>query len=258
MRRFVLAAMMFGAVCGAHAADMPDFPALRGGFTDGLNTARNWQGFYVGGQAAYGSITSNLNSSTNNAALESTFIPPAGVTYRWAALGQQAHGTGFGYGGFGGYNWQWEDVVIGLEGNYLHTGLSASTTGTIVNYAGTPPAVSMATFSRARVNLTDFGSARLRAGYVMGCFLPYAFVGTGFGSQTVEATIAATPAPDPLFGPVSSSSKTKLVYGYSAGVGFDVMLVGGLFMRAEYEYQRVTSTIESNINSARLGVGYKF
>jgi opacity protein-like surface antigen len=34
--------------------------------------------------------------------------------------------------------------------------------------------------------------------------------------------------------------------------------VGGLFMRAEYEYQRVTSTIESNINSARLGVGYKF
>jgi opacity protein-like surface antigen len=258
MRRFVLAVMMFGAACGAHAADMPDFPALRGGFTDGLNTARvNWQGFYVGGQASYGSITSDRNSSTYNTALESTFIPPAGVSYRWAALGQ-AHATGAGYGGFAGYNWQWEDVVIGLEGNYLHTGLSAVTSGTGFTYAGTPLAVQTATFSRARVNLTDFGSARLRAGYMMGCFLPYAFVGTGFGNQTIESTIAATPGPDPLFSPMSSRTKTKLVYGYSAGVGFDVMLVGGLFMRAEYEYQRVTSTIESNINSARLGVGYKF
>ena len=50
----------------------------------------------------------------------------------------------------------------------------------------------------------------------------------------------------------------KLVYGYSAGVGMDIMLVGGLFPRAEYEYQRVTSTIESNINTVRLGIGYKF
>jgi opacity protein-like surface antigen len=36
------------------------------------------------------------------------------------------------------------------------------------------------------------------------------------------------------------------------------MLVGGLFARAEYEYQRVTSNIETNINTVRLGVGYKF
>lgn len=259
MRRFVLAAMMFGAVSGAHAADMPDLPILRGSYTDGASAPRpNWQGLYVGGQAAYGSITSDRNSSTFNTALESTFVPPAGVPpYTWTALGQ-AHGTGVGYGGFAGYNWQWDDVVIGLEGNYLHTGLSALTNATGITYAGTPLAVATTTYSSARVNLTDFGSARIRAGYVMGCFLPYAFAGTGFGSQTVQSNIAATPAPDPLFGPVSSRTKTKLVYGYSAGVGVDVMLVGGLFMRAEYEYQRVTSTIESNINSARLGVGYKF
>ena len=25
-----------------------------------------------------------------------------------------------GYGAFAGYNWQWEDVVLGLEANYLH------------------------------------------------------------------------------------------------------------------------------------------
>jgi opacity protein-like surface antigen len=36
------------------------------------------------------------------------------------------------------------------------------------------------------------------------------------------------------------------------------MLVGGLFARAEYEFQRVTSDIESNINTVRAGIGYKF
>ena len=62
----------------------------------------------------------------------------------------------------------------------------------------------------------------------------------------------------PLLPGTSAASKTKLVYGYSAGVGMDVMLVGGLFMRAEYEYRRVTSDIETNINTVRAGLGYKF
>jgi len=39
----------------------------------------------------------------------------------------------------------------------------------------------------------------------------------------------------------SSASNEKLVYACSAGAG--VVLVGGLFARAEYEYQRMTSNI---------------
>jgi len=50
MRGLLLAAAMLGTVSAAHAADMPDLPVLRGGFTDGLSTARvNWEGYYVGG-----------------------------------------------------------------------------------------------------------------------------------------------------------------------------------------------------------------
>src|SRR5512140_3551002 len=67
MRRFVLAAMMFGAVCGAHAADMPDYPALRGGFTDGVSAPPvNWRGFYIGGQAGYGSSDESVSGSNAN------------------------------------------------------------------------------------------------------------------------------------------------------------------------------------------------
>ncbi len=92
----------------------------------------------------------------------------------------------------------------------------------------------------------------------MGSFLPYAYAGLGGGSSIVVRNISATPAP--IFTPelVDTNTKTKLVYGYSGGVGVDVMLAKGLFLRAEYEYQRVTSQIESTINSGRVGLGYKF
>ena len=56
MRRLMIAAVMFGGVQAAQAADMPDFPALRGSFPEGLSSTRAiWDGFYVGGQVGYGS-----------------------------------------------------------------------------------------------------------------------------------------------------------------------------------------------------------
>ena len=39
-------------------------------------------------------------------------------------------------------------------------------------------------------------------------------------------------------------------------IGKDTRLSG--YMRAEYEYRRVTSDVESNINTVRVGLGYKF
>jgi outer membrane immunogenic protein len=251
MRRILLAAIMFGAASGAQAADLP---FLRGSFTDGLTTQKVfWQGYYVGGQLSYGSSDSKLPGNINDD-MQATFLPPVGVAYNWQPLGQ-AHTLKGGYGAFAGYNSQWEDVVVGVEANYIHSGFRAysSSTGNTYN-----PDLSIAstTYSNAVMKLSDFGSLRLRAGYIMGCFLPYAYLGAGFGSQTIERGVSAVPGPQ--LPPWTTDSKTKLVYGYSAGFGVDVMLVGGLFTRLEYEYQRVTANVESNINSVRLGVGYKF
>jgi opacity protein-like surface antigen len=256
MRRLLLAAMIVGAAQSAYAADMPDLPILRGSLPEGVRSARPmWQGYYVGGQASYGSVTSKP-SSTLNSDLENTVLPAAGGTYPWQPLGS-ASGSNVGWGAFFGYNSQWDDVVVGVEGNYLHSGLNASTTSTGYSAFGAIPA--MTATSNATIRSTDFGSARLRAGYAIGSFLPYAFIGGGVGSQTVDRNVSATPLPYVALPNLqTSATKTSLVYGYSAGVGVDVMLMAGLFLRAEYEYQRVTSKIESNINSARVGLGYKF
>ncbi|MGY4285499.1 outer membrane immunogenic protein [Bradyrhizobium sp. LM2.7] len=253
MRRLLLAAAMFGTVSAAHGADMPDLPILRGGFTDGLSTtAVNWQGYYVGGQGDYGTITSKISSNINSD-IQSTFVTP-GPAYTWQPLAV-AHSSSAGYGAFAGYNGQWDDVVLGLEANYIHGGFKSTSSSTGQTYNSSNVLVAT-TSTSAVVGVSDFGSLRVRAGYAWGCFLPYAFIGGGVGSQTVDRYASASPSS--VLPATTFASKSKLVYGYSGGLGFDVMLVGGLFVRAEYEFQRVTSDIESNINTVRAGLGYKF
>ena len=252
MRSFLLAVAMCGVAAGAQAADMP---ALRGGFTDGLTMPQvNWQGFYAGGQISYGTVTSKTAGITNTD-MQATFVPPPNVTYIWQPLGM-ARGTNGGFGAFGGYNAQFEDVVVGFEGNYIHDGFRSTTTAVGLRYLPDNVTLESSTNSSATVRLSDFGSARLRGGYALGCFLPYAFLGYGVGSQTIDRSVSAYPAPvRPAW---TNDSHAKLVYGYSAGVGVDVLVTGGLFARAEYEYRRITSNIESNINTVRLGLGYRF
>src|SRR5258705_7074355 len=96
MRRVLLAAVMLGAAAGGQAADMPDLPILRGAFTEGPTAAPvNWQGYYIGGQGNYGSITSKPRPGINSG-LPSAFVPPA-----WQPSGQ-LNGENGGGGAFFG------------------------------------------------------------------------------------------------------------------------------------------------------------
>src|ERR1700732_313660 len=60
MRRFLLAAVMLGAVSDACAADLPDF--LRGSYSPPA-PVRNWDGWYAGGQVGYSSASSDFSQS---------------------------------------------------------------------------------------------------------------------------------------------------------------------------------------------------
>ncbi len=249
MRRLLLAAMLIGAATSARAADLP---FLRGGFTDGYSRP-SWQGVYAGAQGSWGSVNSNLPNNIN-ADMQASFQPPPGVNYTWGSTGI-AHKNNGGFGAFAGYNSQWDDVVIGIEGNYIHDNFHANAFGNGLAI-GAGNAVVGPTYTSASLNLTDFGSVRVRAGWAVSCVLPYIFVGAGFGSQTLDRTTTASPPP--VSNAWTTDSSSKLIYGYTAGGGIDVTLTGGLFGRFEYEYKRVTSNFNSTINSVRLGLGYKF
>ena len=83
---------------------------------------------------------------------------------------------------------------------------------------------------------------RGRAGYAMGCFLPYVFGGLALGNADITRSVLVTDDVSlTAFGPfiplqplaADDAQHNHLIYGYSAGLGVDINLIGGLFMRAE-------------------------
>jgi outer membrane immunogenic protein len=274
MRLILLAAMMCGVAAGAQAADLSDLPILRGAVTDGMTTSKvNWQGFYIGGQGGYGSSDENFKGSNTNmlsALLDHNVIQQMDVANWNLGLGKQSLRSS-GYGGFAGYNWQWTDVVIGLEASYLHGsfGGSAKASKELVSGAALTDGFfhDVAVDSSAAIAVSDMATLRARAAYAWGCFLPYAFAGVALGNADISRTVVVHDAvSNTINGPFTSLGTltatnvqhNHLVYGYSGGLGVDVNLVGGLFMRAEWEYIRFTSAVDTSINTGRIGLGYKF
>jgi outer membrane immunogenic protein len=269
MRRLLLAAAILGTATCAQAADMPDY--LRGSFAP---VTTNWRGFYLGGQGGYGSTDANFGGSTVNAILldsltSNSVLNQIGLTAPEAFGKSSAQNAG--YGAFTGYNWQWDDVVAGIEMSYLHGNFGGSVSaiksfpisGPLTDgnfHAGTVT-------STQTIGITDYATFRGRAAWAYNCFLPYAFGGLALGNANFTNTVkiqdsvsAVAIGPFTQVPPVSATDLTHnhLVYGYTAGLGIDINLVAGLFVRAEWEYVRFATTIDTNINTVRVGLAYRF
>jgi opacity protein-like surface antigen len=233
----------------------------------------NWEGYYIGGQAGYGSSDENFTGSNSNmiaALLDHNVIQTMQVSSWNLGMGKQSSRAP-GYGAFTGYNWQWDDAVLGLEVSWLHGSFGG--TSSAFKELATGAALSdnlfhdVAVTSSASISITDMATFRGRAAYAWGCFLPYGFAGFALGNATISHTVSISDSvATSVFGPWSAPSilqatdaqHNHLIYGYTAGLGIDINIVGGLFARAEYEYVRFTTSVDTNINTVRAGLGYKF
>ncbi|SNS27574.1 Opacity protein [Tardiphaga sp. OK246] len=298
MRRLLITAALLGAVQTAQAADMPEFPALRGGFPEGLSkTSRTWEGTYVGGQFGYSNANMDFTRSTS--ALTDTMLKNDVLqsSINGFDLMEKTHNSSTGFGGFVGQNWQWEDAVLGLEANYNHfSGLSSGSGGvmalTIINPPGlVKPDTDTYYYGtrlrgQAALNVQDALTMRVRAGWSAGEFMPYMFAGAAIGrveasrSATLDVTTRVdrtTTVIDPVSGLAFNSTSTisngsrpqqslaenrgnSIVGGWTVGLGTEVALFGNLFARAEWEYISFLKVkdISVNVNSVRGGIGYKF
>jgi opacity protein-like surface antigen len=296
MRRFLLAAVMFGAASGAQAADMPDF--LRGSIPPTLSTAsRNWDGWYAGGQAGYESSSMDFSRSvvslTNFIFRNSVLQQP---TSQWSLLSKN-HVQGSSFGAFVGRNYQWDDVIFGIEANYSYmNNLASSSTNSLSLAFANPPGSSPPPNHSYTYNTTLTGTAALqikdvvtlrgRAGWATGNFLPYVFGGVAIGRMeaarsvtsnvilrddqtqtTVIGGVTTTITLPPVFSPVPSVSQSvsevrtnSFVAGWTGGLGMEYMLWGNVFMRGEWEYIKFVSVKDTSVslNSVRAGIGYKF
>lgn len=271
MRRIVLAMMIAGSVQAAQAADFPDLPILRGSLREGLTPVRTarWQGFYIGGQAGTGASDMNFAGATQDMVaklLVNTAIENSGGVSDWPVMGKKSQ-RGNGFGGFAGYNAQWDDVVLGLEASYMHGDFGGNDSGTMSRVFTAGGNTNFVTYdATSRFQIKDMGSVRARAGYAWGNFLPYAFGGVSLGRADVlrSATVSGTqvpivPGPSiPFSLSASEGQSNRFIYGYAAGLGVDMMLFSNLFVRAEWEYLKFSGPIDTSINTVRGGVGYRF
>jgi outer membrane immunogenic protein len=269
--RCVLRALLLIGLSSPALAE--DFDVLRGTQSVGPATFTRWSGFYVGGQATYNYAQTDFSGTTQPLvaqALQGTVVEGEFAPSQLQALSNGAS-SAFGFGGFLGYNTQWQDVIIGVEADYTRTSLNmASSSPTPISRAFSAPVgnVTSVTISNAtaQLSLTDYAEVRGRAGYVIGNVLPYAFLGFAAGRSSYSASIQVDAyctgggecAGYPLI-PASGQSNA-LLYGFAAGGGFDWALAPNFFLRGEVEVVQFAPFANTAVTivDARVGGGIKF
>jgi len=243
----------------------------------------HWGGVYVGGQISYSGTSGDFTNTTQapiayalrETGLENEFAPST-----WPVLGSASH-TGAGYGGFVGFNTQFEHLVLGFEANYDQASLSLLAPNSPISRV-TPPDSGGDTYlvnitGSGSVTSLDFATLRGRAGWAVGGFLPYAFAGVAVGHANVNvaATIygeqnpptggglcsaAATPPCTPYSFSGTAGKNGEWLYGFTVGGGLDFAVTPNFFLRAEYEYVQFApiSSLIIDINTVRLGAGIRF
>lgn len=271
MRWVICAAVLLVLAPRAFAGD---YDILRGSQSVGPATFPRWSGFYFGGQAGFADVDADFSNATTSPiayVLRNTALEAASQPSQFPVLGAADH-TAIGYGGFAGYNTQWQDLVLGVEANFTHTSISLNAPSSPIGRGavsdGTGNTYSIILAANGSLANVNYGSIRMRAGWVLGNFMPYGFAGFALGSANIHTTAtiegfcetgSSANCSDFTFS-AASGRDTTLLYGFAIGGGVDVALTPNVFVRAEYEYDRFAPVfdIPIAIASGRLGAGFKF
>lgn len=260
----------------ASADDLFDDSFLRGPFSASGHEPIRWDGFYVGGHVAHSSLNTDFGDGTGSLIayiLRNTTIESEGQVSNWTTL-PSVTTTGSSYGGFAGYNFQWDELVVGGEIGYSHSSTMQSSASDSIGRMFTTSDGYQNTVNvsaQTSLRLIDYVTARARAGYAIGQFLPYAVVGIAAGrfAYTRSATVTASGtdisggggAPY-SFGPQTLSETKNNAYavGAVAGLGTEVALLPDVFLRGEWEfiYFSNISGMKPSMNTGRVGLGVRF
>jgi outer membrane immunogenic protein len=218
MNRFLLSASLLVLAAPAFAADVPGRRAPQPVFTQ-APPMFTWTGFYLGANA--GAVWGDFTKTGKPIDTKAGFT--GGVT--------------------AGYNYQINNIVLGLEGDYNYSGLG----GRGLIFPG-PAAV--------KGDLTSFGTARGRLGVAFDRALIYGTGGYAFGFSSLESGFLKS---------------TSSHHGYVVGAGLEYAFTQNVSAKAEYLYMPLDSKNALTIpgfgvgsktgidaNVLRAGVNYRF
>jgi outer membrane immunogenic protein len=215
---FAVAALVVAQ--SATAADLSVAPLYKAP-PPALAPAYNWSGFYLGVNGGGGWGHSYWDTSADRVGLSGGLA-----------------------GGTAGYNWQFGNAVLGIEGDIDWANLKGTNSSTLC-----PAGCSTSD--------TWLSTVRGRAGYAFGGVLPYVTGGLALGDIR-----AATPG-------FAGASETNA--GWTAGGGIEFGLTGNWSAKAEYLYVDLgrfncgvscnglpTDNVSMHDNVVRAGVNYRF
>jgi outer membrane immunogenic protein len=139
------------------------------------------------------------------------------------------------FGGQAGYNWQYGNVVAGVEVDFDGADIDKTVTGVGASQ---------------KTKVDELASARARLGYtVLPNLLAYGTAGPGWGHIEVSQTFFPTVASDQ--------------FGWTAGAGLEYKIPGWdhVIARAEYlhyDFARDNLGVKTTVDTVRGGVSYKF
>jgi outer membrane immunogenic protein len=283
MRSVICALVVLGSMIGlAPNARADDFDVLRGSQPVGPATFTRWSGFYAGGQFGYSSANTDFSQATRSLSafsLRELALENDDFVSTWPVLGKTDTST-TSWGGFAGFNSQWQDLILGLEVDYTRTSFTTvapvSPISRVVSAGGNTYDVTSS--GSASLHLIDYGSLRARAGWIYGTILPYGFAGIAVGRADYTRSSLVFGQENPASPPVvpcntvtsptcvdfsfanSDAKNSALMYGFSVGGGVDWALTPNLFVRGEFEYVRFAPVADILVSmmSARIGAGVKF
>lgn len=265
----------------ALAADYLRGPLPEPAAKTGISQTWDWSGYTVSVHGLWGTGTadqSGLATPVTNA----TF-PDLAATSAIAGLANFGSPTlrGSGYGFAFGYNTQFDDVVLGLEGEYNRVSMNAeSSFGPVYRrlaVSGSTSQWDVNVSGAARTRVRDYGVLRARVGAAFDRFLPFVSAGVVVGRFNSSASMSGTVQEMqlytdtttnvqswvPLSSILTSSGSTKtssFAWGYAVGAGLDVAITDAIFARGQWEYIGVggSSNVNIGLHTFKGGVGARF
>ena len=275
MRRVIYVLLAFAFAPSAFADDLS---WLTGAQPAAPMNVNGWAGIYIGGQVSYSNAGGDFSKTTQAPlafALRELTLENEQQPSSWPVLGQANHSAA-GFGGFAGYNTQFERLILGVEANYDQANLSLTAPNSPISRRVTAGGIpyDVTVTGSGSVSELNFGTLRARGGWALGNFLPYAFagvavghanvniVGTTFGVQNPPLGCpAGTNPPCVPFSFTGTAGKNgEWMVGFTFGGGLDVALTRNVFLRVEYEYVQFApiANLVVDVNTVRGGLGVKF
>ena len=234
----------------------------------------SWTGFYVGVNAGGGwrdpaDFTTVLTpcNIAGNCTSSVVFGNPANQALGSAlGTGSGSKGSGFVGGGQIGYNWQFNNIVLGIEGDVEYFKRSSSLTGSGIVSTGDVLTVSN------EIKSNWLATVRPRLGYAWDRLLVYATGGVAFTKREYTQTMVTS-----LVSASGTQTVSETKAGWTVGGGVEYAIWNNWSIRAEYLYLQFaglsgTGAIRSGTNSnvftgstgnvrdniVRAGLNYRF